>query len=914
MRRSTLIWIVTPLTAVVGLTLATAWAAPPGDAVAAPGAPHAGKDVKADKEPPKRFKDVGDVTEDMESIDGLFTLYRYKRSDKNRDPEALLAKIPAKLLDEDLLFATSLSSGGPYTGYMWNDYLIRWEVVGKYLKLVTPDVRYVQDQDEPISDVIKRTHTPRYIAAVPIEAMTSGGDVVIDLNALLKSNIADVSFLGGNVRSDLSTWSKVKNFPDNILLEAQLALQHGSGGSTVGVSYAFRRLPKLGSFKPRTADSRVGYFLTARMDWSKPTNERDTFDRYINRWKLEKRDAELELSPPKEPIVFIIEDTVPVKWRRWVREGIEDWNRAFEKIGFDQAIVVHQQTKDNEYSNYDPEDARYNFFRWIVSGRAFAMGPSRVDPRTGQVLDADIIFDDSMVRGWMQDFDMFAPSAMTAFYGPGFADWLDEQADVVPDFLKSAIEHERATAPPDQLLWDRVNAHMHEQGRCTCGFAAGMMQQVAFGRQALIATGLGDKKIPERFIGEVIKHIVTHEVGHTLGLRHNFKGSSWLSLEEIRRRRLETDEPTTASVMDYTPVMFFADDEMEKVRHFTSPQLGPYDHWAIEYGYAVAKGGKDDELLKEITSRCAERALQYNTDEDTSWVYSPDPLTNRWDHSADPMDWARSRVELADKLLANIEEWALQDGEPYHHLTRAFIVLAWERSSYFQYVGRLIGGQYFHRYVKGDPDAQPPLVLVDPQLQRDALNYLGETIFNEAFFDFDPDLLNKLPTSRWQHWGNRVESRIDFPIHDRLRWMQLFALLNITAPPVLQRIYDAELKSDADDKFTTVELLQTLRDQIWVQLDKVKGPYTDAQPFLSSIARNLQREHLNIMLLQAQARPHTTMSADIQSLIRYSLFELSERIGAVLDGNTKIDFASRAHLVECKSRIDRTLEAKFDAR
>lgn len=859
----------------------------------------------------ERFPDIKEVTKDMSTLEGLFTLCRFDPSDQKRDPEKLLAKIPHGLLGQDLLFAMSMSRG-PMSGFMWGDALVRFEVAGNHLKLITPDMRYVRKPDQPVTDAVERTYNAAYIAAVPIVATTSQGDMVIDLGPLLKSDLAGVSFLGGGVRADLSTWTKVKVFPDNILIDVDLALSGGQGGRSVGMSYAFRRLPKLGEYTPRHADPRVGYFLTAKVDWSKKPNERETFDRYIHRWKLEKQDPTLELSPPKEPIVFIIEKTVPIQWRRWVKEGIEEWNRAFEQIGFVDAVVVQQQTDSNEFANHDPEDARYNFFRWGVSGRAFAMGPSRADPRTGQILDADVIFDDAFVRAWMYNFDLYGPAAMAQFKGPGFQHWLAEQPEMVPALLQEQLA--RQTSAPEDELWAAFEQKLHEQGRCTCNYAAGKQQQLALARQAMIATGSGQKKLPERLIGEAIREIVTHEVGHTLGLRHNFKGSAWLSLDEIKRRRDETDEPTCASVMDYTPLLFFADDKLETVRHFVTPTIGPYDGWAIEYGYAIATGKSEDEMLKEITSRCAQTELRYATDEDTMWVYSPDPLVNRYDLSSDPIEYARARIALTDKLLGNITEWAVQEGEPYYYLTRAFDVLWFERIRNLDYVSRVIGGQYFSRDQQGDPDAQPPFVLVAPEKQRAALEFLGETILDDQFFQTDPDVLNMLAPTRWSHWGSSAPMRLDYPLHDRIRSMQLSTLMNLCAPPLLQRLYDAEVKSNHGDKFTVAELITTLRGLVWRQLDADgKGPFTDAQPFISSIARNLQREHLNILLNLAQATPGSLVPADVQSMTRQALRDLGVKIEQRLD-DMQLDFASRAHLIDSKSRIDRVLEAQFQAR
>ncbi len=861
---------------------------------------------------PKRFPDFSEVVKDMQATEGLFTIYRYRKGDKAHDPEKVLCKIPRSLLSQDLLFATSISSGGPLTGWMWTDYLIRWEIVGKQLKLVTPDLRYVQKRGSPVNDVVARTYNERYLAAVPIVTMTPAGDPVIDLGSLLKTNLAGVP-APGSVRGDLSTWREIKVFPDNLLVVVNLAVGSRRGGRTMGVAYAFRRLPAKGGYKPRVADDRVGYFLTARVDWSKPSTARETYVRYINRWKLEKRDASLELSPPKQPIVFIIEKTVPVRWRRWVRGGIEVWNRAFEKIGYVGAIVVQQQTADNEYADFDPEDARYNFFRWIVSGTPFAMGPRRADPRTGQILDADIIMDDSFVRAWMHDFDLFAPTT-AAELKPGIAAWRQAAPGLAEQMLRVRFPHE-----PDPLMQivQQARAELEADGRLTCSYATGFQQQMSFVHAALIATSSG-KKIPERFIGEVIREVVAHEVGHTLGLRHNFKGSSWLTLDEIRRRRDNTDEPTTASVMDYNPLLFFKGDTAESVRHFITPTIGPYDEWAIQYGYAdPPKGKSEKQFLAEVASQCTRPEHAYATDEDTMGPASTDPLSNRYDMGRDHMAWIRSRFELCDELLKNLPDWAVRKGEPRYFLRRAFNTIWFERARNFQYLARVVGGQYFYRDHVGDPDARPAFVPVDPDTQREALKLLSETLFTDSFFTsvIRPDLLNQLAPHRWWHFGMTPSPRTDYPIHEMIELMQFWTLSDLLAPPVLTRVYDAELKTTGENKFTCAELVRSVRDEIWKELDDVSGRYSDTKPLISSIRRGLQRDYLDLMLAYVRSRPGAMVPADVDSMVRFAVRELSDRIGEVLEkAGDRIDFASRAHLVECKSRIDRALEAQFMAR
>lgn len=896
---------------------------PKGPLIGGEKAAAAAGEAKAEskKDKPKRFPDFAEVTKDMKADEGLFTVYRYDPNDKDKDPEKVLLRIPKALLKEDLLFATSISSGGPLTGFQGNDWLVRGEVLDKNFKLVTPDTRFITRDDKTVADVIKRTYGESYLASVPIVTLAPGGDPVIDLGALLKSDIAGIDF--GVIRPDLSKFTKIKVFPENVLVEVELAMQErgSKGGSGLGISYAFQKLPKGNGYKSRVADQRVGYFGTTRVDWAKAPEARDTAERYINRWQLEKKDSSLEVSPPKKPIVFIIEKTVPIQWRRWVRQGIAEWNKAYEKIGFVDAVVVQQQTDDNEYAEYDPEDARYSFFRWIVSGRAFAMGPSRPDPRTGQIIDADIIFDDSFVRAWMtSQFDIFTPPAVARENAPWLDLYLERYPELAPHFLKDPFAQvvDRYGAERDTMLREWSQG-LHRG--CTaygCDHADGMSQQLALMNATMLATASG-KKIPERLIGQAIAEVVTHEVGHTLGLRHNFKASAWLSLEEARKRRDTTDDATTASVMDYNPLMFFADDELDKLRHVISPTIGPYDEWAIEYGYKIP--GKEDkgeeEMLKAIASRHGQPGLEYNTDEDTMGVFSPDPYVNRYDFSNSQLDWVRARIALGDKLIGTVLDWAAKDGEPRYYITQAFNIVLSERVRNFGFVARLIGGISVNRDYKGDSGNRPAFQPIDGETQRAALKLMTETLFNDQFFKVAPEVLNNLAVPRWADWATNPPLRVDYPIHERITMMQMMPIVTLLSPPTLQRLYDSELKSSDPKKFTTAELIVTLRDSIWATAVKPgAGPYSDAQPMVSSVSRNLQREHLNLMLALAQASPGAMTSPDVNGMIRQALRELSAQMGAVLSGKNadKLDFATRAHLTESKSRIDRVLDAQFQAR
>src|SRR5947207_11849239 len=738
-----------------------------------------------------RFPEFATVVKDMQATTGLFTIYKYKSDDPTKDQTKLYCQIPRSLLKQDLLLATSFSRG-ENAGFQGADYLVRFEMVGRRVMISVPDVRFVQTPGQPVTDAVSRTYTAGFLATMPIVPLAPGGDPVVDLGAVLTGT--EIAGMRMPVRRDLCEFTKVKVFPDNALIDVDMAMSGGGGGgSSIGVSYAFRRLPSMADYKPRIADERVGYFTTVRQDWNIKHNEKENILRYVNRWDLKKKDPSLDLSPPEKPIVFVIEKTVPLQWRKYVADGIADWNKAYERQGIVGAIVVQQQTEDNEFANVDPEDARYNFIRWIVTGRAFAMGPHRADPRTGQILDADIIFDDSMLRYRFNEFEVFGPGPVAAMMGPELTDFLTENPQFIPagqtlDQVKAAAKQTRG-----EMLHDApANGHglAHQDA---CNYAAGLKHQLSMLDAAAAAVAPG-KKIPDRLIGEAIKHVVTHEVGHTLGLRHNFKSSAWLGLEELKRRRDNTDDALIASVMDYAPLLFFAGDEPGKVHHIASPTVGPYDLWAIEYGYKQPgrEDGDEKTMLAKIASQCTKRENAFATDEDTMGFTSPDPMSNRWDMSDDPIGWAKMRVELIDSLLKDIRKWAIKSDEPNHFLKETFSTLMFEKSRNMLYVSRLVGGQVHNRNRSGDPDAKP--------------------------------------------------------------------------------------------KF-------------------------------SSIRRNLQKQHLQYMLAIVDSDQGRLVSPDLQDQVRYSLRELSDSIGKMLETaekpgtSAKLDFATRAHLSECKSEIYRVLNA-----
>lgn len=968
-----------------------------------------------------------DATRGMISKPGLFTLWFYPETDQDKDQERLLAQVPAGFLGEQFMLSTSISGGGFFTGFPNYERVVRWDLMNRQLLLIQPETRYVVDASKDVSDVVQRTYPERILAACPLVTKAPNGDPVIDLGPLLKSEFADVGWTGGGtlfsmimggaaqINPSLSKWNKKKAFELNVEIGVELAIAQPSPPGSFekrGVHYSFWKLPQ-SDYQPRAADDRVGYFLTSNQDWSKPTASRDIYNRYINRWHLVKRDPALEMCEPRTPIVFYIEKTVPVRFRKAVRDGILEWNKAFEKCGFVNAVEVRQQTNDNEWKDLDPEDMRYSFFRWIVTGAGFAMGPSRANPFTGQLYDADIVFDDSMVRFFETESQHYLPSALAQrkFSDPALRSFLAANPEWQrPDTLWRFM----SVGEPSQqhALQEAALQRLHGRGLCLCDYAQRMKHEVALGGAVLAGQ---PREVVERFLYDIIKEVVMHEVGHTLGLRHNFKASSIYTLEEIQKRRA-TNEATAGSVMDYNATLLLPDNPTEG--RFVTPTLGPYDYWAIEYGYrpydgkaatppaspepskpriegpaaasadqkpgatpepagsiavdlndipaelraqlppdvreALEKGDTarlmalaqehglassggsngalpqtptrpaaapefktppagEEEMLRQIAARATEPELAYATDEDTTFL-APDPTTNRFDVGKNPMDWAEARIRLVDTRMKNILEWAVKDQEEWYHLRSAFLTLYFEKLQILDFVGRYVGGQYFHRTHRGDKDAPPPFVLVDAALQRRALQFTVDHLYRDEYLAVSPQVLNHLAPPRWWDFESSIDLAMDFPIREMVSTMQWWNLFDRFFPNTLRRIHDAELKAAGGDAFTLAEYLQTLQKACWddaVSPQRAKGGgWSDAKPFVSGTRRSLQREYLGILENLVRGRPGAAVSADIHAMLTMLAKDLSDQIGGVLNDKS-IDFASRAHLTACKSRIDRALSAEL---
>jgi hypothetical protein len=886
---------------------------------------------------PPKLPNFDTVVKGAKEYDGLFKLYQ---KDDN-----LYAEIRQDQFDKPLLCPIALAKGGgSMAGFTLNfdeQWVLAFKRVGDKVQLIRRNVHFKAHPGSPTATAVQTTYSDSVLLALRIHALNlQRNSVLINLNDIFMSNFAELPF--GMFDSSRSTWAKVKAFPKNIEIEVAATFAGGRGrsifsflgddsvidprGRTVVIHYGLVELPQDG-YKPRVADSRVGYFLTAVKDFS-TANPDTSFVRYVNRWHLERADGSAwkeggKLVPPKKKIVYWIEKSVPDEYRAFVREGILEWNRAFAKIGFRDAIEVRQQ----ENEDFDPEDINYNTFRWITTDGGFAMGPSRANPMTGEILDADIVFDASMVQYWKQDAGILSAGK------PGTA-WEDVSPIRAIRDGRGLLQHplllqgnalnwsDRDGPPtPRQLALLRARAQALRQGVCQC--ASHKRYELGLAAMTLAAAGKAGDKVPDELIGQAIKEVVMHEVGHTLGLRHNFKASAMLKNEQLHDTAVTHKLGLVGSVMDYSPINL-APKGVKQGDYFTTT-LGPYDYWAIEYGYRPLTGGTDGEVeeLKNIASKGAQPGHDYGTDEDMG---TPDPLVNAFDLGADTMQFGKERMQLAQDLLKDLSERVVESGEDYRRTRLAFSMLMRQYGDGAYLVSRYVGGEYVNRDHKGDPNGRDPFVPVTSAKQREALKFLQENVLTDKPFHFSPQLLRRLAADRWTHWGNEMSmlSGVDYPVYQQVLSIQRVALDGLLDPDTLTRLQDNALKYDKEDSPVTVaEVFRALTDSVWAELGAAPTKNNGSAPV---IRRNLQREYLkdltNLVLGERQSGGGFSMSAllrgsgtvppDAKSVARMHLRDIHKRIEATLkEKGATLDDTSRAHLEECRERVAKVLSASM---
>ncbi|WNZ44815.1 zinc-dependent metalloprotease [Leptolyngbya boryana CZ1] len=867
-----------------------------------------------------QLRPFDDVIKETKTIKGLFTLYRNEKNGK------LFAEILPDQLERNYLATMTLESGigqsGIYSGLPIGDFLFTFRRVNNNIQFVVPNIYFRAERGLPIERSIQRSFSDSVLQSLSIRSIhAERKSFLVELNPLLLSDLPGLlpvlsATLGGSYSPEASAsyFETVKAFPQNVEVESVFGFTGGDKGVdaptyintlpdsrafSLRVRYSLSQLPENNGYRPRLADDRIGYFITAYKDFTND-NSRRPFVRYINRWNLQKQDPAAPVSKPKQPIVFWIENSVPLEYRDAVRDGALFWNQAFEKAGFKDAIEVKQMP---EQADWDPADVRYNTIRWFNSNDAiFAMGPSRVNPLTGEILDADIMVSADFTRVMKEDYRTLVEQ--NQMRTAPFVSQLVGNANLCNYGMAARSLAQTAKAQEKKPIPRlRFGSHLgNYQDLC---FGVDTAKQFAVGNMFL---GIMQNELPssperKAFAQEFMRELIAHEVGHTLGLRHNFHASAMLKPEELNNPAITQQRGLTASVMDYAPVNL-APLGTKQGDYFTH-RVGAYDEWAIEYGYTpidakVPQAEKRE--LDKIAQRAPTPELAYATDEDVTTL---DPKVNVFDLSGDLLTYAQWQLTNAREMWNRVNQRFPVEGDSFNEVRVAFNAVL---DYYFQYslfLPEYIGGQYFNRFKAGDAKGRLPFEPVSVEQQRQALALINQYVFSEEPFRFSPDLLNKLAPSRWAHWGSEPTSNLDYPIHDNILFLQSIVLYDLLNYDRLARLRDSELRVQAGQPTLTIpDLFDSLQSSIW---GEVTNPKDNLK--LSGLRRALQRQYMNAMI--SMILREVEVPEDARTVARYELRKLQKSIDRAMRKVNDRDIYTKAHLEEAQDRIGKALEAQL---
>jgi hypothetical protein len=629
----------------------------------------------------------------------------------------------------------------------------------------------------------------------------------------------------------------------------------------VGFVYSFTKLPDV-PMATRKTDPRLGHFSDVVTDLTTDFKANPRVH-YVNRWRLEKADPSAALSEPKQPIVYWLDKNIPQRYRKSVEAGVLEWNKAFEKIGFKNAIVVKQQPDDADWDNMD---ARHASIRWFVgSDVGFARGPAQSDPRTGEIIDADI--------------------AMSDVFGRGSRRFLVEEAGQTTQ----------------QRLQQMVATWRNGDANAYCDYEREASNEMNFALDLMEARGdiKPDGPEAEAFVQAVIKDTITHEVGHTLGLKHNFKASTVVTRAELQDKAYTEKNGISGSVMDYNA--FNLPVRGEKQGELNNTTLGPYDYWAIEYAYKPIDPANEAAELARIASRSNEPQLAYSDDAEAGGSLGNDgidPMVNRFDLGDDPLAYYVKRLQLSRELWQRVQDRAPQAGDEATRQRRVLLSGFRQLGRATELVGKYVGGMYTTRDLPG-PTRRAAYTPVEPAKQRAALQFLAKGVFTADSFRFKPQFIAALSPDydEWERGGP-----VSIPV--AVLQVQTSALDRLLSPGTASRLLDLPLYvSDANKRniISLAEVYSTLQGAVWSELKSG----TD----IDRLRRNLQREHLR-RLQNLLTRGAGTLPADALSLVRMNATELQGELRQAAS-NAKLSVETRAHLQDSLSQLTEALRASM---
>ena len=833
------------------------------------------KEKGVKKVAPKKKKDktIKDLTKSSEKIEGLFTIYR----DTITGSLKLLVK--KEQLNKDFIYFSQIADGvveaGQFRGAYQGSSVFNLKKFFNRLEFIIPNTSFYFDKNNAISKSSEANISDAVVAVGKILASDDkSGEFLIDADGLFLSETftrikwpkypgqSPLAFSLGKFDKGKSKVEEIKNYPENTNIKTEYVysnpsvLNDGSEAVTDGrnvsikVFHTFMNMPE-SDYETRIDDARVGYFLTQTNDMTSTdvVNYRD----FIHRWKLVKKDSNATISEPITPITWWIENTTPKEFRETIKDGVLAWNEAFEKAGFKNAMVVKVQPDD---ANWDAGDVRYNVLRWTSSPNPpfGGYGPSFVNPRTGEILGADIMLE-------------YVHFTNRVYYNRVF-----DNASAL-NFTAETADEEKAK------FFQNKNNHLF----CSKGHL--MHENTLFGQTVLAAAGASEMEM-KGMKEQGMKSLIMHEVGHTLGLNHNMKASQLFSPEQLADANFIKGKALTGSVMDYAGINLTKD--RSKQGQYYDMAVGPYDVWAIQFGYTPFKSDAERDAL---LARSTEPALIFGNDADD--MRSPgkaiDPRVMIGDLSNDQIRYSIGRIELVNSMMKDIKSRFSTSGDSYMQLRQAYYILSRQSAIAAGVISRFIGGVYVDRTKPGQDLSIKPFTPVPLEDQKRAMNALQKYVFAPDAFNAPADLYNYLAMQRRGY--NFFRGSEDPKIHEQILSYQTRVLAHITHPNTLQRISNSELYGN-EYKLSTY--MTDLNDVMFKE---------DIRGSVNSFRQNLQTAYTKGLINMITGKSSSKYPIAAKSMAIYNLKNIKKWVS-----NNTGDIATKAHKNHLKTLITNTMK------